>query len=248
MPTPGNRTLFAGDVHLRPGDDEAARRFASLIESRRASLDRLVLLGDFFDYWIGPRHLRGGDYREAIAGLRRLTDSGLEILFIHGNRDYFVESSFAKATGVRVAGDQVELALGGRRVLCAHGDFIYNRNPKYTAYRRLMKFGAVRTAVLSIPASVGKTLARGFRGVSRKTTPAHRWTPEDLLKGAAPRFDRGADVLICGHIHLPVHLECERGGRRKDLYVVGDWDGTRDVVEFDGSAWTFGPAATTTSS
>ena len=247
-PSAGSRTLFAGDIHLRPGDAAAARRFFSFMESKRPRLDRLVLLGDFFDYWIGPSHLEGGDYRDAVEGLRRLTKSGLDVLFLHGNRDYFTEEAFERATGVRVAGAEVSMKLGGREVLCAHGDFIYNRNPKYTAYRRLMKFGAVRTAVLSIPASVGKTLARGFRGVSRKTTPAHRWTPEDLLKGAAPRFDRGADVLICGHIHLPVHLECERGGRRKDLYVVGDWDGTRDVVEFDGSAWTFGPAATTTSS
>ncbi|HKS17478.1 MAG TPA: metallophosphoesterase, partial [Planctomycetota bacterium] len=220
----------------------AARRFFSYIESRRPRLDRLVLLGDFFDYWIGPRHLKGGDYREAIEGLRRLTRSGLEVHFIHGNRDYFVEEKFQRATGVRVAGAELTLRLGGREVLCAHGDFIYNKNPKYTAYRRLMRFGAVRAAVLSIPATVGKSLARGFRGVSRKTTAPYRWTRKDLLDGAAPHFDRGADVLIVGHIHRPEHLDCERGGRRRDLYVVGDWDGTRDVVEFDGSTWTFAPA------
>src|SRR6185503_12789330 len=97
------------------------------------------------------------------------TKSGLEILFLHGNRDYFVEGAFERATGVRVAGSEISFKLGGREVLCAHGDFIYNRNTKYTAYRRLMRFGAVRAAVLSIPAAVGKSLARGFRGVSRRT-------------------------------------------------------------------------------
>ncbi|HEU4334074.1 MAG TPA: hypothetical protein VFT32_06215, partial [Candidatus Eisenbacteria bacterium] len=163
-------------------------------------------------------------------------------LFIHGNRDYFVEEAFERATGVRVAGAEASFRLGGRDVFCAHGDFIYNRNPKYAAYRRLMKFGAVRTAVLSIPASVGKSLARGFRGVSRKTTPAYRWRREDLLAGAGPHFERGVDVLICGHIHKPTHLQCERGGRPRDLYVVGDWDGTGDCVEFDGSEWRFAPA------
>ena len=241
-PNSGGRTLFAGDIHLRPGDAAAARRFFSVIDSKRPSLDRLVLLGDFFDYWIGPRHLKGADYRDAIEGLRRLTRTGLEVLFIHGNRDYFVEEAFERATGVRVAGAEASFKMGGREVLCAHGDFIYNRNPKYTAYRRLMKFGAVRTAVLSIPASVGKSLARGFRGVSRKTTSAYRWTREDLLAGAGPHFERGVDVLICGHIHKPTHLQCERGGRPRDLYVVGDWDGTGDCVEFDGSAWRFAPA------
>jgi len=143
---------------------------------------------------------------------------------------------------VRVAGAEVSFRLGGRNVLCAHGDFIYNRNPKYSAYRRLMRFGPVRDAYLAMPAAVGKTLARGFRKVSRRTTPAYSWTRGDLLEGARPHFDRGVDVLICGHLHLPTHLECERGGRRRDLYVVGDWDGTGDTVEFDGSRWIFAPA------
>ena len=100
-----SRTLFAGDIHLRPGDAAAARRFFAYVEGR--PLDRLVLLGDFFDYWIGPKHLEGTDYREAIDGLRRLTRGGLEVLFIHGNRDYFVEGAFERATGVRVAGSEV---------------------------------------------------------------------------------------------------------------------------------------------
>ena len=236
------RTLFVGDVHLRPGSPDTTRRFLAYLDAARPRLDRLVLLGDIFDYWIGPRHLEGDDYREAIAAFRRLAGTGLEVLFLHGNRDYFVEKSFERATGVRVAGAEVSFELGGRNVLCAHGDFIYNRNPKYTAYRRLMRFGAVRAAVLSIPAGVGKSLARGFRGVSRKTTAPYLWSDRDLLDGAAPHFDRGVDVLICGHIHRPTHLECERGGRRRDLYVVGDWDGTGDCVSFDGETWSFEPA------
>jgi len=237
----GPRTLFAGDIHLRPGDSAAARRFFSFVEGRRAALDRLVLLGDFFDYWIGPKHLEGEDYRAALDGLRRLTKSGLEVLFLHGNRDYFTEGAFERATGVRVAGSEISFRLGGRSVLCAHGDFIYNRNPKYSAYRRLMRFSALRAAVLALPAGVGKKMARGFRGVSRRTTPAYRWSKESLLAGAAPLFDRGTDVLICGHIHLPTHLHCERGGRRRDLYVVGDWDGTGETVEFNGTSWSFTP-------
>ena len=162
---------------------------------------------------------------------------------VHTSDRYMASGSLAFSPILNAAvGDQVTLNLGGREVLSAHGDFIYNRNPKYSAYRRLMRFGTVRGAVLSIPAAVGKTLARGFRGVSRRTTPLVNWTDGDLLKGAEPHFAKGVDVLICGHIHRPAHLECERGGRRRDLYVVGDWGGAGECVEFDGSRWTFKPA------
>ncbi|MBI4565103.1 MAG: UDP-2,3-diacylglucosamine diphosphatase [Planctomycetes bacterium] len=235
-----DHTLFAGDIHLRPDRPETRRRFFDAVRARRGALRRLVLLGDVFDYWIGPRQLDGGEYREVLEGFAELTRSGVHIDFIHGNRDYFVEGKFARRTGVRVAGSSLRLELGGRNVECAHGDFIFNRNPKYAAYRRLMRFSALRAAYQAMPAAVGKSIARGFRVVSRRTTPAVSWTDEDLLGGAEPLFARGVDVLICGHIHKPAHLACERGGRRRDLFVVGDWDGTCDVVEFDGSRWRFG--------
>ena len=93
---------------------------------------------------------------------------------------------------------------------------------------------------LSIPAVVGKRLARGFRKVSPKTTPMAVWTREELLERAQPLFSQGADMIICGHIHMPQHHHVELGGRRRDLYVLGDWDGgTRDYVAHDARGFTF---------
>ncbi len=180
------RVLFAGDVHLRPGAPDVGRRFLGFLRGLPGRADRLVLLGDIFDYWIGPKHLDSADYREALDALREVTAAGLPVDFIHGNRDYFVEERFARRTGVRVAGAELRLELGGRAVHCAHGDFIYNRNPKYTAYRRIMSFRGVRAAWLAVPAAVGKSLARGFKKVSRRTTPSHSWGSGDLDAGARP--------------------------------------------------------------
>lgn len=234
---PVTRILFVGDVHLRPWDRENKRPFLRFLEVQRPGLEALYILGDLFDYWIGPKHLEGDDYRDVLDALRRLTGSGVRVEFVHGNRDYFVEERFARETGVRVAGDAARLSLGGRAIAATHGDFVYNRNPKYAAYRRLMNFRPVRAAALALPAAVGKRIARGLRVVSRKTTPAVEWSDRDLAEGARPWFDRGADVLICGHIHWPRHVRCDHAGRPREVFVVGDWcGGTRDYVEWDGSS------------
>ena len=50
-----------------------------------------------------------------------------------------MEERFARATGMTILGDRARLELGGRSVALAHGDFVYNRNPKYSAYRALMR-------------------------------------------------------------------------------------------------------------
>ncbi|MBI2900648.1 MAG: UDP-2,3-diacylglucosamine diphosphatase [Planctomycetes bacterium] len=229
-----SRSLFVADVHLAPGKPESQQAFVRFLEAQRG-LDALYLLGDIFDYWIGPRHLRSPDYRPAIDALRAAVRSGTRILFVPGNRDYFVDGTFASATGVRMLGDSAVVELGGRRVLLAHGDFVYNRNPKYAAYRRLMRFGALRSLYLAMPERMSRGIARGFKTVSMKTTPAVRWTREALIDGARPHFARGIDVLVCGHIHAPQHVRTEYRNRPRDVYVLGDWDGGgREVLEFDG--------------
>jgi UDP-2,3-diacylglucosamine hydrolase len=233
------RALFIGDVHLRPADPAFNAPFMEFLAAERArGIGALYILGDLFDYWIGPKHLDSDDYRDILRELRDITRSGVRVEFVHGNRDYFVEERFARATGVRVAGADLSLALGGRKIHCAHGDFVYNRNPKYAAYRALMRFKPLQAAYLAMPAAVGKGIAKGFRKVSRRTTPEVKWSNDELLADARPVLEStGADVLICGHIHWPAHVTCRVGGRTCDVFVMGDWcGGTRDYVEWEGES------------
>ncbi len=230
------RKLFVSDVHLRPGDPANNAPFLRFLEE---DCESLYVVGDLFDYWIGPRHLEGGDYREELAALRRRAGKS-KVGFIKGNRDYLVEEKFEKATGVEILGDRARVEIDGKTVLLAHGDFIYNTNPKYAAYRTLMRAKPIEDLWLAIPPVLGKTLVRGFRKVSRKTTPDYDWTDGRLLERARPLFEQGADVLICGHIHQPRRLPLEVGGRTCELFVMGDWcGGTQDYVEWDGGAFRF---------
>jgi UDP-2,3-diacylglucosamine hydrolase len=236
------RTIFVGDVHLHPRGDSPAgknRRFLDFLDARRRDTAAVYLLGDIFDYWIGPKMIGSGEYAGALDALAALTKSGVALWWIHGNRDYLIERRFAAKTGVKILGDGVMLTLGGRTVYAAHGDFIYNKNTNYTAYRRLMNFAIPRAIFTSIPRAVGSGMAKGFRTVSRKTTPAYRWTRDDIVAGAKRHFERGADLLICGHIHLPMHVECSHRSKPRDIYVLGDWDGNAEYVEFDGDRFAF---------
>jgi UDP-2,3-diacylglucosamine hydrolase len=231
-----SRTLFVSDVHLRPNDPAANRPFLRFLEQ---GCDALYVVGDLFDYWIGPRQIRAPDYRPEIEALRRASER-TAIWFIKGNRDYLVEGKFEKATGARILGDRGRIALHGKTVLLAHGDFIYNTNPKYAAYRTLMRSKPVEDLWLAVPGGVARQLVRGYRKVSPLTTPAMTWTPAKLLERARPFFEQGADVLICGHIHQPQRLETEVRGRRCELFMMGDWcGGTQDYVEHDGRAFRF---------
>jgi UDP-2,3-diacylglucosamine hydrolase len=231
-----SRTLFVGDVHLKPRRPETWRPFLDLLER---DCDVLYLLGDTFDYWVNPSQVDSGEYGEALAAIRRKAARS-KVFFLRGNRDYLAEGKFARAAGVTLLEDRVRVDLGGRRVLAAHGDFLYNKNPKYTAYRTMMRSKPVGALWRQVPSAVGKALARGFKAVSSPTTPRVEWTREELADRARPLFAAGTDILICGHIHQPRHLEMQVDGRRCDLFILGDWaGGTRDYVEHDGRGFRF---------
>ncbi len=228
------RTLFVGDVHLEPRRPETWRPFMDLLERE---CDDLYLLGDTFDYWVGPGQIRSGEYGEAIEAIRRKA-ARARIYFLRGNRDYLVDRKFARAAGVTLLEDRVRLKLGGKSVLAAHGDFLYNKIPKYAAYRAMMRSRPVGDLWRQVPTGVGEALARGFKAVSARTTRKIRWSHDELEGLARPVFEGGIDVLICGHIHQPHHLRVRAGGRTCELFVVGDWaGGTRECVEHDGGGF-----------
>jgi UDP-2,3-diacylglucosamine hydrolase len=213
------RTLFVSDVHLRAKDPANNLPFMKFLEE---PCDALYIVGDLFDYWIGPKHLRMDDYRNEIGAIRKKSER-TPIYFIKGNRDFLVEEKFERSTGVKVLGDRARIDLGGRTVLLAHGDFIYNTNPKYSAYRTMMRSRPIEDLWLQVPSFVGRTIARGFRKVSKKTTPPYTW-------------------LITGHIHLPTHLRESVQGRPREVFIMGDWcGGTQDYVEHDGGEFRIKP-------
>jgi UDP-2,3-diacylglucosamine hydrolase len=232
------RTLFVSDVHLRPREPAANRDFLRFLEQ---PCDELYIVGDLFDYWIGPKQLQCGDYDPELAALREKSKSA-RLFFIKGNRDYLLDARFEKASGTRVLGDRARVQVGGKTVLLAHGDFVYNRNPKYAAYRTLMKSKPIEDLWLSLPAFVGRTVVRGYRKVSPMTTKAVTWSREEIVDRALPFFRQGADVLICGHIHQPQTVDVDVAGRPRRIFIMGDWcGGTQDYVSWDGDRFEMRP-------
>ncbi len=230
-----SRHIFVSDTHVHPGLPGGSHSFLDFLKGPCRNADVVWLLGDIFDYWTGPKHLSGSDYPQLLDALRELTAFGVRVEFIHGNRDYLVGRPFEKMTGVNVLGSSHTITLGGRQVYLAHGDFIYNRNPKYTAYRHVMNFPLLRHAVSSIPVSLSGWLARRFQTVSRKTTPIVNWSGKEILEEVRPLFLRGIDTVICGHIHLPQHQVVSQPGVEKEVYILGDWDGgSTHYLEYDG--------------
>ena len=220
-----NEVYFVSDVHLSPADPSRTERFHRFLERAGREKAALYLLGDLFDLWIGPKHLDRADFRETVAALRRTAEAGSALRFVYGNRDYLVEERFARAARLDLLGSAHELDLGGRRVHAAHGDFLYNRNPRYTFYRRIAETPVFRGLYGALPGRVSLAIAGGFKqAVKSHTAEGYRRADADLLAPAARLFRRGVDVVIAGHIHEPQHLRLDFEGKAREIIILGDWE------------------------
>ena len=239
------RRLFLSDVHLTPRDPDRTGRWVRFLEREAPRTDELYILGDLFDYWIGPKHLDLPDYREALKALGEAVRGGTRVVFLCGNRDFYMRG-FAEATGIEVVPERTRLLLtvDGRRVCLAHGDFLEGRRDLGFLVQRLIRSRAVEWVWTRLPAAVARLGARFYRWVSeRKKGKALRRHRKHVAEyGLAPRqvaevFREGAEVLVCGHVHRAQEIVKPVPGHEGVLYTLGDWSEGESYLEVADGHW-----------
>jgi UDP-2,3-diacylglucosamine hydrolase len=239
------RRVFLSDVHLSPREPERTARLVRFLEREAPRTAELYILGDLFDYWIGPRHLDLPDYREALDALRRAVAGGMAGYFLLGNRDFYMRRRFAAETGLRIVPGRTEhrLETGGRRVYLCHGDYMEGRRGLGFAILREIRSRPVEAVFTRLPVAWQEWGARFYRGHSGRRTrqpkagPAHLG-PHGLYEPALlAEFARGTDLIVCGHVHRAGEWRLDAAGPDKVLYTLGDWSDGEGYLEEEDGQW-----------
>ena len=98
----GAVTLFISDLHLDGERPDITAQFLEFLDREARQAQALYILGDLFEAWIGDDD-PDPDKRRVIAALRALTQGGVRVYFIHGNRDFLIGQRFSAETGVRAS-------------------------------------------------------------------------------------------------------------------------------------------------
>ncbi len=228
-------TLAIADLHLDPASAEHARPFVDFAARARGA-PALLVLGDFFDAWVGIAHAELPGAAATVAACADLAREGTAVHVLHGNRDFLLDAKFERLTGARVhpRGMLTTLA-GGERCLWIHGDELCTRDHAYQRLRRVLRSGPVRGVSRVLPLPVGRAVARRLRGASVQAVAAKLPEEKSIQASAADRWCRevGAPRVVCGHAHEYRDEALDGGGR---LTVLGAFGGDRDlaVVGADG--------------
>ncbi len=228
------RAIFLSDVHLSERRPALTRQFLAFLDSLRGNTARLFLLGDVFDFWMGPAHLQVPEHWATLEKLRLLTREGMDVHFVHGNRDFQIAREFTRATGVKVVGEWEEVLFGDERVYLCHGDLLCMGDVRYHVWRRFVRAGWARALYRALPVSLTLAIARKARSMSRPSSG-----PRERSYGVTPSAVRrlvrqGFDRIICGHVHRAEIATLDVEGRRGTLMVLGEWNGVGSYIEWDG--------------
>jgi len=232
--------LFISDLHLSPERPDISRAFFHFLKTRAREVERLYILGDLTEAWVGDDD-PDPHTRQIVAALRALGESGTRVFFQHGNRDFLVGQAFARESGATLLGDYHVLDSSGQRVLLCHGDTLCSDDKSYQRFRRVVRSRLFLWWLRNRSLAKRQDIARRLRARSRMANSNKADNIMDVNEASVARVMKRfrATLLIHGHTHRPAIHDHAQGCR----VVLGDWgdygwyasldDGNVELHRFD---------------
>ncbi len=236
--------LLISDLHLEEERPDITRAFLHFLATRATQAEALYILGDFFEVWIGDDAMT--PFQESIArALRALSERGVRIYLMHGNRDFMLGQTFCHKAGCKLLADPSVVRLCGEPVLLMHGDSLCTHDEGYMRLRRLLRNPLSLFVLRNLPLATRRKLARKLRNESRtqtrmKASDIIDVTPE-LIPGVLA--EHRVRTLIHGHTHRPATHDLEVDGQPAKRIVLGDWDRQGWALQVDENGYHQAPFA-----
>jgi len=217
-------TLFISDLHLHESRPQVTRAFFHFLYTHAIHAEALYILGDFFDAWIGDDD--DSELLQDIAsGLHKLSELGVAIYFMHGNRDFLLGKAYASKAGMSLIDDGAVIDLYGTPTLLMHGDTLCTGDTEYQQFRTMVRSPQWQQQILAQPLAARRALAAQLRAKSQsmnslKADDIMDVSPTEVIaQMEAARVTR----LVHGHTHRPARHQLVVAGNPAERIVLGDW-------------------------
>ena len=224
-------TLFISDLHLDASRPAITDLFLAFLRSEALAADALYILGDLFEAWIGDD--TPSPAADAVAAaLKEVSDAGVPVYFIRGNRDFLLGEQYAARAGMRILPDPSVIDLYGTPVLLQHGDLLCTDDLPYQQFRAQTRDPAFQAQFLAQPLAARIAFAQKARDASQSRQ-------SEMKQGDRAQFETvtdvspaeveatfvryGVDTMIHGHTHRPAVHSLMAGGQARTRIVLGDW-------------------------
>ncbi|NQY64680.1 MAG: UDP-2,3-diacylglucosamine diphosphatase [Alteromonadaceae bacterium] len=215
---------FIADLHLTQNRPDITDTFLSFLKYDAPQAEKLYILGDLFESWIGDDD--GSPFVINIAkALFALKQTGTEIFYIHGNRDFLLGKKYAKKSGMVLLAEVELIDLYGQSTVIMHGDTLCTRDIAYQKFRTKSRSWWWQTLVKSLPLFYRRKIAADYRKRSAEATALKSQDIMDVTGSEVVKCleKYQSQLLIHGHTHRPFVHNLTANGNDAQRIVLGDW-------------------------
>ena len=235
---------FISDIHLMLDrtDSEKTRqkKLFNFMDKIKNTGGTLIFVGDLFDFYFEYPDLIPKAYADFYSKALDLKKHNVELIFLVGNHDYWVQDYMMKDIMDKVYFGNVKFTLNKKKFYLTHGDGILSWDHGYRLLKKIVrnKFFIMLLKWIhpTITYKLAKFISRsGYHETHDKSLEEK--IRNELIKFFGPRLKSDFDYVICGHYHLGEIINIGNGS----LAVMGDWFNKPTYAYFDGNRLTMHP-------
>ena len=218
-------SFFISDLHLTPDRPQSTDSLLRFLRGTAIKAERLYILGDLFDYWVGDEALVDPMSAQVASALRELSSGNTRIFFMHGNRDFLIGARFAEAAGLQLLPDPSVVMMYGVPTLLMHGDTLCTDDVDYLQFRETVRDPAWQAEFLARPVAERRQFAQSVRSESEQAKKIKSMEIMDVSPATVESVLRQHNYprLIHGHTHRPAVHEHLVDGHVCERRVLADW-------------------------
>lgn len=237
-----SKIYFLSDVHLGAHSQELENQkerrllsFYKMIENEPDAM--LIIVGDLFDFWFEYRHVVPNKHFRILGRLALLAKE-IDVHYMAGNHDFWLNSFMTKEIGIKVHSDDLVLENGGKQIYIRHGDGLLKNDHGYRLLKKIFRNKVNIFLYQLLHPDFGIPFALFFSNLSRNSgeKKSHTYMDIDYREYAFQQIENGYDMVVLGHTHWAAAAPHKHG-----YYVnPGFWgkDFTYAVVE-DGEPFLY---------
>ena len=176
------------------------------------------------EYWLGDDDKAAG-LDKVFQSLTKLSEAGVGVFFMAGNRDFLVGNELAEKCGFKIIEEPFIENINGSNALLMHGDTLCTDDVEYQKFRAMVRNKAWQQGVLAKSLEEREQLARSLRQQSEQANAEKNIEIMDVNQDAVIETmqQHSVNLLIHGHTHRPAIHEFELNGQAARRIVLSDW-------------------------
>jgi len=223
--------LFISYLHLAAERSGVIHLFVRFVDEIAIHAERLYILGDFLEYWLGDDDEANG-LEDVFQAFRKLNKNHVEVYFMAGNRDFLVGNEMAEKCHFSIIEEPYIESINGQPTLLMHVDTLCTDDVQYQQFRAMVRDKPWQQQILARPLPERVQIAQSMRQQSEFANAEKDFTIMDVNQYIVVKTmqEQSVNLLIHGHTHRPAIHEFKIDGKDCKRIVLGDWKHTGSYI------------------